>query len=984
VARPSPLDHLDPTRIPEWERYPGLPNEAVAVIGSHRGRAYGPLKGLTFSPNGRWLISGGGDECVHFWDPETLQEHDWLPARGAVEAVAFSPDGKQLAVVSREALEIWSVGEEDFSPRQTLEMQEGLPMRCVAWSSDGTALAVGGGHGEYTTSGFPHFSDPKVIPPRHVSACGWVLVYGVRDGDLTNWATLTDFKGPVETLAFSPDGAVLAAGGDDNGIALWDVADLTPEARQGRDARLRKALQATAALATLLLVLGGFAYLVRRYHVRGWWESQRFRKGILGSALVVGVGLLLAACGADRFYTHVGLPGPRNLLGDGAPRSVSSLAFSPDGATLVAGMPPQSGDATVAVWRRREGGWWQSTTLSLPTTTESAGDDTESADDDKETPPKGGAVESLAFSPDGMTLVACGSGRNAFRRTWRLDGDIFQEGQELGEGPATATRVAFSPDGRLLALGEAFWGEMAKEGAQLVIWEAAEGGFRRRPPPPGVPEHLTTGGIWFSHDGGTLALKVRHGPAKRGEAQEIQIWDLRHAIPERRTAIALERGEGVFFDSFSADGKVFLTYKKNLSRLWDVSGERPALLAELETATAKNEKYTIPLPLAISPKGQSVVVPGADGSVRLFDVHARGLTEVAVVGSHVKDYPSYKDYSSYAVKFSREGDRLAVFGDRRTIRVWDVSTRPPTEVAVIDLPAGAQPTYALFSPDGRMLHMKFGERLWVWSLADGRGPEPMAFDDAKFDAWEMTDPRWLSPLDGPEAGGPVRRWDLSGDRPQLLPPGKWPGGEFRGVSEDGCCLVVEDEGQGATILFRLYNVPDFSLLREWRIRVPGKRTTLRQWLDNIVLGIDPGYRATVRTEIAPDHRHAAVTIDRGPVWVLRLQEYDECDRRYAACEETLRRDPNNVAALLDRSAAHLEKRRYDEALADAEAAVQHGGGARAYHLRGLAHAWKGDYAKAKADLDRAYRLDPAMAERAPPGAMDRPGKQASEPAGEKP
>ena len=64
--------------------------------------------------------------------------------------------------------------------------------------------------------------------------------------------------------------------------------------------------------------------------------------------------------------------------------------------------------------------------------------------------------------------------------------------------------------------------------------------------------------------------------------------------------------------------------------------------------------------------------------------------------------------------------------------------------------------------------------------------------------------------------------------------------------------------------------------------------------------------------------------------------------------------------------------------------MQHGGGARAYHLRGLAHAWKGDYAKAKADLDRAYRLDPAMAERAPPGAMDRPGKQASEPAGEKP
>jgi WD40 repeat protein len=980
VARPSPLDNLDPTRIPELERYPGLPNEAVAVIGSHRGRVYGPLKCLAFSPDGRWLISGGGDGAVHFWHPETLQERVRLPAaEGAVEAFACSPDSKQIAVASKHALEVWTVAEEGFTPRYTLEFKD-KPVRSVAWSADGAALAVGGGPHEPTKL---EVLAPSLLPRDRGSE--WVLVYGACDGELTHWAALTDFKGPMRTLAFSPDGTVLAAGGD-SGVALWDVADLTPEAQQGRQRRVRRAWLVAAALFVLLLAVGGLTALVNRYGPRRWQESRRLRMGVGGTACVLGAVLLAALGSAIWFGAHDGVPGPRTLLAETGPRSVSTLAFSPDGATLVAGTGPSKDDAGVAVWRRREGGWRQATTLTPGTAEE------------EPSPAQGGAVESLAFSPDGLTLVACGSGRNAWRRSWRLDGDAFQQGQELGEGPATATHVAFSSDGRLLALGEAFWDPPPVPGkafwrrpgtdaAQLVVWEATEGGFRRRPSRPEVREHRRTEALWFSHDGGRLALEVSHGSGKRREDREVQFWDLNSATPTCRTVIALEEGERTFRDSFPPDGKLdlthhgdvptcrstlgleegnrafrdsfsphgklFLTHKKGRSRLWDVAGEQARLLAEQEIATGVDGEC---LPAVISPKGSSVVIPGADGRVRLFDLGPDGLREVAVVGEHDRHF------FSYASKFCQGGDLLTVFGDRKTIHLWNTGVRPPREIDVVHLPAGNPPTDTAFSPDGRVLHMGRNWRTIGTGLAaalwgaGGKDTEPLTFD-----AWEITDTPgfWLL----------GRCWSLSHTRPQSQKPAPWPQDDFfaieiDGASDDDRCVVLKGMREMDTTPFGLYSFPDFSPLGAWRFEVPGPRERFHNsstfWWES-----DPKYYVSVVTVVAPDHRHVVVMIDRGPVWILRLQEYDTFDRLYASCDEALRRDPKDVAALIGRAAAHLEKRRYDEALVDAEAAVRHGGGARAYQLRGLAHARKGDYAKAKADLDEAFRRDPALAPKAP-------------------
>jgi hypothetical protein len=53
----SPLDGLDPARVPPEEHCPWQPKELVAVLGTHRGRDWNDVSGLALSPDGRWLVS---------------------------------------------------------------------------------------------------------------------------------------------------------------------------------------------------------------------------------------------------------------------------------------------------------------------------------------------------------------------------------------------------------------------------------------------------------------------------------------------------------------------------------------------------------------------------------------------------------------------------------------------------------------------------------------------------------------------------------------------------------------------------------------------------------------------------------------------------------------------------------------------------------------------------------------------------------------
>src|SRR5262249_41100918 len=131
-----------------WEAATGRPIHRINDSGSMT------LLSLAFSPNGRRLIAGYGQfnapgpsrGHARLWDPATGQAvGDPIPGQvGGVLCVAYSPDGRQVALTATGLVELWDVGD-DRPPKRarTLRGHEGF-VYGVAFSPDGKFLVSSG------------------------------------------------------------------------------------------------------------------------------------------------------------------------------------------------------------------------------------------------------------------------------------------------------------------------------------------------------------------------------------------------------------------------------------------------------------------------------------------------------------------------------------------------------------------------------------------------------------------------------------------------------------------------------------------------------------------------------------------------------------------------------------------------------------------------------------------------------------------------
>ncbi len=161
---------------------------------------------IVFSPNGRaiTLASGSEDRTVRLWNPSTGKVlHTLTGHTGPVYSVAFSPDGKTLASGSYDGtIRLWDVVTGTLI--RTIPRHDGA-VQCLKFSPSGTTLASG-------TTG------ESTNPAAHTARVNlWDVATGER---LTNVGRYND---PVTSLAFSPNGRVLAVGALDRRIVLWDL-----------------------------------------------------------------------------------------------------------------------------------------------------------------------------------------------------------------------------------------------------------------------------------------------------------------------------------------------------------------------------------------------------------------------------------------------------------------------------------------------------------------------------------------------------------------------------------------------------------------------------------------------------------------------------------------------------------------------------------------------------------------------------------------
>jgi hypothetical protein len=183
------------------------------------------------SPDGRFVATVNMGDQLELWDAETGAKMRDLTTddEPVIGSVAFSPDGRRLAVGGGGVVHLWNTGtwgEDTWRPERVLKPEHDDILWRVAFSSDGRRLLGQGTCIWDVETGQVLRSLPDVGEQIALSPDGATVALGdenVTLWDVTSGERLAEIEqGGVQDLEFSPDGAMLATGSDDGVVRLWD------------------------------------------------------------------------------------------------------------------------------------------------------------------------------------------------------------------------------------------------------------------------------------------------------------------------------------------------------------------------------------------------------------------------------------------------------------------------------------------------------------------------------------------------------------------------------------------------------------------------------------------------------------------------------------------------------------------------------------------------------------------------------------------
>ena len=475
------------------------------------------------------------------------------------------------------------------------------------------------------------------------------ILSGSDDNTLKLWdahslALLHTFEGhsiAVTSVAFSPDGARILSGSYDETLKLWDAHSLA----------LLHTFEGHSSGVTSVAFSPDGARILSGSHdnTLKLWDAQSL--ALLHTFEGHSIAVTSVAFSPDGARILSGSYDNTLKLWDahslallhtfeGHSSGVTSVAFSPDGARILSG----SDDNTLKLWDAHS--------LALLHTFEG----------------HSSAVASVAFSPDGARILS-----GSYDRTLKLWDAHSLALLHTFEGHSSGVAsVAFSPDGARILSGS--YDETLKlwDAHSLALLHTFEG----------HSSGVTT--FAFSPDG----ARILSG----SDDNTLKLWDA-HSLALLHTFEG--HSSGVTSVAFSPDGARILSGSHdNTLKLWDAQS-----LALLHTFEGHSSGVAS---VAFSPNGARILSGSYDNTLKLWDAHSLALLH------------TFEGHSSgvTSVAFSPDGARILSGSDDNTLKLWDAHS-----LALLHTFEGHSSgvTSFAFSPDGaRILSGSHDNTLKLW------------------------------------------------------------------------------------------------------------------------------------------------------------------------------------------------------------------------------------------------------------------------------
>nr|WP_225953728.1 WD40 repeat domain-containing protein [Kibdelosporangium phytohabitans] len=517
---------------------------------------------------------------------------------------------------------------------------------------------------------------------------GTVRVWNTSDlaapAELATWAGP---RGNVASVAFSPDGRTVAAGGADARIHLWDLTD---PARNTVLAGPQDAVTSVAfAPDGTTLAAGSRDRRVHRFTLTGpagpvALPSVAGPKGQVFSVAISPDNRVLAAgTGSDRAVylwdiSEAANPKPLGTL-TGPASWVTFIDFSPAGDRIIGG----SSDRKLWEWDVATHGVRR--TLPHP------------------------AVLTTAIYVDQHTVVTLAE--DGITRSWPVPGPIVHGFDD------TVFSASFLGPRRTLAIGPG----SRDNRIHLIDATNPANPARVGTVTPGITNPGKLAGPTAANtDGTVLAAGTGSG--------DVHLWDTGEASrPQLLATVSVAPGATVAWLEFRADGTVLaVATKDGTVTLVDVADpRRPAkLAAKTESGKALND-------VRFTPDGKLLVTGSDDGNAYLYDIADAARPRLRLRAT----LPVGNAATSIAI--NRNGTTLAVGAAADdNVHLWDLTGagQPRPIGGSLDGPVADLHQLAFHPERDELAAASIDGTVWLWNLTDPHAPEHTATITASADA----------------------------------------------------------------------------------------------------------------------------------------------------------------------------------------------------------------------------------------------------------